>query len=269
MGKLREIKSFEKRFLEETIEIAAVTGSLGAGAGRGGKEVMWTASISLAAWKELHDDAPVVHEKTQLQWLVTDEEWKEKKFHIEPHSIVRLQVRKSDSSLMLVDILSADHKDPELQLVLEKELEPVYYLDEKLGKFELDKGLDWFEMETDWAGKPCFVYVDAQDEESQMKEALQTAYLLFQDPLSWDKKIKDYAASQLLELANDWLADFEDDAQPITKESFVQSITFESIHLYPGGTYEVFLQDGDMFGGHVIIVRGYQDATFESADIAG
>lgn len=51
MRKLIEKIKFRNRFSAEVLEIAAVTGASEVGAGKAGKDRMWTASIKLIAWR--------------------------------------------------------------------------------------------------------------------------------------------------------------------------------------------------------------------------
>ncbi len=46
-------------------------------------------------------------------------------------------------------------------------------------------------------------------------------------------------------------------------------ISLESLHAYPDGEFEVYCHDGDLFWGHVIIVSGNINGTFQDAHIAG
>ncbi|EEK78177.1 Conserved hypothetical membrane spanning protein [Bacillus cereus R309803] len=56
LSKSSEISRFENRFSENVIEIAAVTG-----ASKGGDNILWTASIDLIAWKDLHNNETITN----------------------------------------------------------------------------------------------------------------------------------------------------------------------------------------------------------------
>ncbi|MDZ4479287.1 hypothetical protein ORM29_14515 [Bacillus cereus] len=72
LSKSSEISRFENRFSENVIEIAAVTGALGIGASKGGDNILWTTSIDLIAWKDLHNNETIRKEDIRLAWLVDD-----------------------------------------------------------------------------------------------------------------------------------------------------------------------------------------------------
>ncbi|ATH91875.1 membrane protein [Bacillus glycinifermentans] len=270
MGRSRQIKQFEKRFRKEVIEVAAVTGPSGIGAGRADDDAMWRASIPLIAWKEPGNGKPAVQEELDLEWLADDDEWEKTGDLLEANAVVRLYARMGDQAMMLVKVADTDHQDEELQSILQKSLKPVYYEDEKLGTFELFKSVNVFEKDITWAGQNGKLYFDWDEDDRQMQASLETAHILFQDQAHWNAKIRAYAAEELVELANEWLQDNDEaEFEEITKKMFIELMELSSISVYPDGDFEVFFDDGDMFWGHSIIVSGHRNGTFESAEIAG
>lgn len=270
LSKASEISRFQSRFSEEVIEIAAVTGALGTSAGRAGNDELWTASIELIAWKILHNNEPVKREEIRIQWLVDDKEWQETRNMIDAYTIVKLQVRRGESSMMLVDLLDPVYKDNELERILDEAKKPVYYHDEILGEFTLEKGVNLFEKRTFWNSEECYLCFDLNEDTHIMKSALETAHTLFKEENEWDRKIRTYAAEELVELANDWLQeDDEAEIDEITKELFINSIKVTSISVDPDGEFAIYFSDGDMFSGHCIIVDGNVSGVFSGAEIAG
>ena len=257
LSKSSEISRFENRFSENVIEIAAVTGALGIGASKGGDNILWTASIELIAWKDLHNNETITKEDIRLAWLVDDAEWRKSKDILTANTVVSLQVRKSEYSLMLVKVLETPYKDDELEIILQDAMKPLFYHDEMLGVFELDKRVKTFEKRISWAGEECHLYFDWSEDKHMMKSALETAHALFKEQDEWKMKMEMYAAKELVELANEWLQD-DDEAEidEITKEMFINSITLSSLSVYSEGDFEIFFLDGDIFWGHSIIVSG-------------
>ncbi|UYZ38859.1 DUF2262 domain-containing protein [Clostridium beijerinckii] len=234
---------------------------------KGGKEELWRASINLIAWKDLNSGEPVVKEEVNLAWITDNEGLKEWQKIIKESSVIKLKLRKGEKSFMLVELVDADYKDKELENILVEELKPVFYEDELLGKFQLDKGIKVFETDITWAGEEGRLYFDLDNEEA-MEDSLKTAYELFENQKNWSNKIRAYAASELLDLANDWI-DEEDDIDEITEEMFIESLGLDTISVYPKGEFEIFFFDGDLFAGHCIIVSGNISGNLESAEIAG
>jgi hypothetical protein len=50
---------------------------------------------------------------------------------------------------------------------------------------------------------------------------------------------------------------------------FINSIKVTSISVDPVGDFTIYFSDGDMFGGHCIIVDGNVSGVFSGAEIAG
>ncbi|MBU5213801.1 DUF2262 domain-containing protein [Heyndrickxia oleronia] len=270
MSKTREKSQFESRFKEQVMEVIAVTGASGISAGRAGGNQMWNASIPLIAWKALGSNEPSIKEELRLEWLVDDEEWEKTRDLLGMNSIARLQVRKAEKSMMLVSVIEKDYRDDELEIILQESLKPVFYNDDVLGIFELNKGIKVFEKDISWAGEEGYLYFDWNEDRTVMHSALKTAYELFKEQDKWNRKIRGYAAEELVELANEWLEDNEEaEMNKITKEIFVGLMKLSSISVYPDGDFDLFFDDGDMFWGHSIIVTGNINGEFSSAEIAG
>lgn len=270
MSKLSERSRFESRFVENVFEVSAVTGALGVSAGRAGGNSLWTASIPLIAWRNSSPNEPIIRKELQLEWLVDDKEWEQSRDILKHNTVVRLQVRKGENSFMLVQILETNYKDDELEMVLQEEVQPVFYSDAVLGQFELDKRVKIFDKKVSWAGEEGNLSFDWDEDDNIMKSALKTAYVLFEKQDEWDEKIKMYAAEELVELANDWLQDDNElEIDEITKDIFISLLKLETISVNPDGDFDIYFFDGDMFWGHCIIVSGNINGDFVSAEIAG
>ncbi|KNH20466.1 membrane protein [Priestia megaterium] len=266
MSKFSEKKKFEKGFSEEVIDIAAVTGSVGIGAGMSSGETLWTASIDLIAWKSLEGNESVNKEEIQLRWLVDEEEVEKAMNLLQSNTVVKLQVRTGTDSMMLVNILEPEYEDGELETIVKESVKPVYYYDEILGKFTLEKSIKVFERNIAWANEQCELYFDWHKDENMIKSALKTAHTLFEEQDKWSQKIRMYAAAELVALANDWLQE-EDEIEEITKDMFMDFMSLDTISVYSEGDF--YFSDGDMFAGHSIVVEGNINGTFTRAQIAG
>lgn len=270
MSQFKETREFQKKFKKDIVEILAVTGASGVGAGNAGKDIMWNASIQLIAWREINSRGPVIKEKTRLEWLVDDKEWKTSSKILKANSIARLLVRRSEKSMMLVKVVELECKDNELEIILQESLKPVYFFDETLGKFKLDKTVNLFETKVRWANEEGNLYFDWDEDNLVMNASLNTAHVLFKDQENWNMKIREYASEELLGLANEWLQDNDEaNVNEITKDMIIALMKLDSISVQPEGDFEIFFFDGDMFWGHCIIVRGNTKGEFFSADIAG
>lgn len=91
-----------------------------------------------------------------------------------------------------------------------------------------------------------------------------------------DKEMRAFAAEELTENANDWLADSLEEgetAEEITEESFADRMVPECLSVFGIAEndigYDMYYGDNDMFWGHTIIVSGTPEDGIESADICG
>lgn len=265
-----EKKRFEERFEKDEIEIAVVTGAYGIGSGKAGRDILWTSSIDIVAWKDLNEDQSIREEEIRLEWLVDEEERIKTGNILTGNSIARIKVRKGERSIMLLSVLESEYKDQDLETVLEESLKPVFYNDDILGKFEMDKGIKTFGKEISWLEEDGELYFDWDEDENIMKRSLETAHNLFKDQAGWNDRIRKYACDKMLELANDWLEDNEEaTVDRITSEMFMNLMEFESLNVHDDGSFDFYFSDGDMFWGHCIIVEGNINGEFESAYIAG
>ena len=86
--------------------------------------------------------------------------------------------------------------------------------------------------------------------------------------------MRELAAKNLTELANNWLSQDEESARdpetaPITEEEFAQRILLTEVSVSPGGRFTAWYEDDDMFWGHVITVDGTLKKGPVDADIQG
>jgi hypothetical protein len=255
------MNSFERK---ET-DIAAVTGANGVSAGISQGDIKWTAMLSIIAWKDLGTQK-ILKERKTIVWPVDDKELAEYRSLINSNSIIRLLIKDIGDKFSLIRVISTDYDDDDLNHILNEALKPVYYDDDLLGRFTLDRRIETFTSPVIWAGEKGTLYFDYDKDESEMKLSLQTAHTLFEGQYLWSAKIKAYAAKELVDLANDWL--MENEAE-ITEEMFVNRINFDSMSVEPNGSFEIFYFDGDIFAGHSIIVNGNINGEFTSAEIGG
>lgn len=252
-------------FESNEMDIAAVTGAYGVAAVKSQGDIKWTATLDIIAWKDLSSQV-IWKEKKRIIWPVDDKELAEYRSLINSDSIVRLLIEDIGDSFSLIKVISTDYDDDDLNHILNEALKPVYYDDDLLGRFTLDRGIETFSNPVIWAGEKGVLYFNYDKDENEMKLSLQTAHTLFEGQYLWSAKIKAYAAKELVDLANDWL--MENEAE-ITEEMFVNRINFDSICVEPNGSFEIFYFDGDIFAGHSIIVNGNINGEFTSAEIAG
>ena len=263
----KQFKAFAAQFKPEELPILAVTGANGFGGGKAGKEKLWTASIGLTAWME--EDSPDIHRGEFVLSTVGDEQLLEVlRRRTRPDFIIKFRGRVSEDGkrLLLLDLPEPGF-DPDLEAILEEQKKPVTFWEEGLGTFTLNRQVDWFETEIQWLGAEISLVFDAEEDRA---EVLRKAKALLADAVSWDKRVREYAADELLELANDWAEQMEDEEpQEIAREQFMERMELESIEIRADGSFEFWFADGDLFYGHSIHVSGDMENGPDDAGMEG
>ncbi len=165
----------------------------------------------------------------------------------------------------IVKIIKRNVAEPRLEAIREKYLTPIT-IEDRAGTFCLNRKYEWFEGPIDWLGTPMEIILDKDSDSDTAEKALRTLHLFLDDAEKWDKVLRDYAARQLTELANDWRQ--EDDPE-ITEEEFSKRIGAPKFHIDDKGDFEAEYEDDDMFYGHWVVVYGDRDGTLKEAKIEG
>lgn len=244
----KQFKEFAAQFLPEELPILAVTGAAGFSGGRTGGEELWTASIGLTAWME--EDSPDIHRGEFLLSTVGDDQLLEILRQRAPRDfIIKCKARVSEDGrrLLLLDLPEPGF-DPDLKAILEEQKKPVTFWEEGLGTFTLNRQVNWFETEVDWLGTPISLVFD-QDE--NRADCVANARQLLAAANHWDRRVREYAADELLDCANDWAEEGE-----VTREQLMERMELESIEVREDGSFEFWFGDGDLFFGHAIHVSG-------------
>ena len=263
----QQFKAFAAQFQPEELTVLAVTGANGFGGGKTRGENLWTVSVGLTAWME--EDSPDIHRGEFVLSTIGDEQLLEVlRRRVQPDFIIKFRGRVSeDGKRLLLLNLPEPGFDPDLKAILEEQKKPVTFWEEGLGTFTLNRQVDWFETEVDWLGGQISLVFDAGEDRA---DTLQNAKALLADAASWDKRVREYAAGDLLVSANDWAEQLEDEEpQEITREQFMERMELESIEIRADGSFEFWFADGDMFYGHSIHVSGDMENGPDDASMEG
>lgn len=277
-----EIEKFEQQFQQEEMEITVLMKDSCHGASVNGDwlipSVTYVASIDNATGE-------LSRKEGRIQWIIKKQpDNKGWGYDFTQYGIYRLLVRKSipkelsgnqseilNNRYMLLKILEEDvHNDKLLEL--KEYLKRPVTIDSQFGTFTLQRLYSWFACDMDWCGKKVSVTLEADEDcEETAKVAMETFLRIAKDKVEFDKKSKEYAADQLLELANDWLEDDDSEDKPneITRELFIDSIEISEICVNSDGSITLYYLDGDLFWGHAIEICIEEDGTYTDANIAG
>jgi len=158
---------------------------------------------------------------------------------------------------------NVDHK--ELEDFLVKRNEPVIYESSVLGKFELDRRLDWYEGKADWDGNTIDIFLNGELKKIDITE--KNAISILKDQQEWNLFIKSKICEELLKLKNEnWL---EEGENPLTADEFISKIYLESIAFNDTDVFQMYFNDGDIFWGHAITIETDFNKIVEHIGIEG
>lgn len=281
-------ESVNKRFHSEEKEFLVMTINGASGSYCNGEDY-WNKSIDILGYIEI-ESGRTSNIKSCLDWSVED--FKSDNNFKNGGIIYRIKGRLPKlldgepwinneyrmSSIYVTEIISDNEKNDFLENLLAEYRKEVSVNSKVLGKLILNKDLEQYETENDieWCGGMVGISIIEDDE---INKCLPIAEDFYNNRQEWDRKIREYAAEQLTELANDWLTDeyYSDDDDEeenenfpeITEKEFAERIMICDISFYGDGDFTVYYADDDMFAGHSVVVHGNIETGFESAGIEG
>nr|MDE6425803.1 DUF2262 domain-containing protein [Ruminococcus sp.] len=189
-----------------------------------------------------------------------------------------LEKSENPKKIYLTEITSGKEKNEFFYNLLTEHNKEVSVNSEILGKVVLNKNYDWYEGNAYWCGSESPFSINLENPDDDITEILRLVEDFYKNQSEWDRKLREFSASQLTELANDWLEDeyYEEDGeetepiQKITEKDFSERISINSIGFDMNGNFSVYYNDDDMFWGHSIVIYGnIKTGEFESAEIIG
>ena len=230
------------------------------------------------------DTGKVSTKEERLDWPVTDEERHSDKGwgRFQNEQICRLKIRrmKEEWAKDLVvqpwcisEVVKAHEDCPELQAVLDEYHKPVVIQDQVLGELTLDKDYDTFEGEIQWCGKDVSLSLEVNAESKpSWTRARSAAKKLLADCDTWDKAMRELAAKNLIELANNWLSQDEEnprnpETDPITEDELARRISLTSLSVTSGGSFTAWFDCDEMFTDHAVTVYGSLKKGLKTANI--
>jgi hypothetical protein len=222
---------------------------------------------------------PVQRQALRLQWPgLSRAELDARCAGISPWSVVRFRVDAlppaADSDPTATPTVDGSElagvEDAALTELARLLQQPVVLDDPLFGRLTLDRSLGRFEAATSWRGQAAQLSIPAAGE--ALSEARATAAALWAKADSWDAQLRACAVEHLLPLKNSTWRD-EDEAgqlEPLlTEAAFAARLTLESIEVEEGGDFLIYFDDGGLFVGHLIEVRGSLDGGCTTAGLVG
>lgn len=245
----QEYKAFAADFPGEETDILAVTGGSSLDTEQSGEGGLWRISMGLTAWKDEYTQE-LRQGEGRLEAIVDDNLLEHLRARLPRDFLIRATVRPSeDGTRFLMTDLPKPAFDPELKAILEEQKTPVTLEADGLGTFTLSRTMNWFQAEVDWVGQPIQLIFD-QDENQD--DSLAAARTLMGDREDWDRRVREFAARQLLDQINDAV---QEDG-PVTEEQLLDGLEAESVQVFANGAVEFWLHDEELLWGRAIHVSG-------------
>jgi len=256
--------------IEKEKEIIALINSKGTFASKitSENESSLVANVELIAYIDCMTNE-LIKSNSKVEWPITTKDInKNFIYNIEKYHIYHLKVKELDpNNFLLVDVLERDLENHLLKETLKEcEQKAVIVIEEPdLGKFTLDKNLKAFISQMDWLNPKKQINVSLNIDENSRLKALEkvggffnTLEKLVANKKEWDKKLKIYAAENLIDLANELRKNLKGMFKfiKIWKWRFIGKIELINLDINPNGEFIATFDDKKLFVGHKIIING-------------
>lgn len=256
--------------IEKEKEIIALINSKGTFASKitSENESSLVANVELIAYIDCMTNE-LIKSNSKVEWPITTEDInKNFIYNIEKYHIYHLKVKELDpNNFLLVDVLERDLENQLLKETLKEcEQKAAIVIEEPdLGKFTLDKNLKAFISQMDWLNPKKQINVSLNIGENSRIKALEKVGAFFNtleklvgNKKDWDKKLKIYAAENLIDLANELRKNLKGMFKfiKIWKWRFIGKIELINLDINPNGEFIATFDDKKLFVGHKIIING-------------
>ncbi|MDX1963583.1 MAG: DUF2262 domain-containing protein [Pirellulales bacterium] len=255
----------------EPIEIVGVVQPPGPGGGKNDNEELWSLIVIVHPWK--HEGGLLDSRRLRLvQNGFTDDQLRQSMASIKPYSVMRARVRLFEHSpnmflsAEVIEVRNRNDPDTELHAIASEQQKPIVLKHPLLGQLTFERGYNSFQAKLTLAEEPIRLRVDA-DGEAPDPATLSIAEQFWKENADWDRRLREFAAARLIELKNDtWLQEGE---KPLTEAEFIKKLIPNSIGFDPPDGFTIYYDDGDIFWGHAIEIRGTLSIGPQSAEITG
>lgn len=273
-------KDFENRFIDEETELLFLTLESSGGGTVCGNDVI-KPSLNFVAAVDL-STGELYNEKGRLEWLfMKSADQKGWGFDFKKYNIYHIKARKNipvkleenmlktlNNCYMITEVIDDGKSDPRLEELKESYSKPVYIDDPKLGRFTLNRQFSNFEGSVNWLGKNCTVFIELDEEDSDTaNKAFSHLKDICSDAENWDIKFRKYAAEELIDLANDWLYEVDEE---INEEELFEELYISALAVCPDGKLTLYYhEDKEIFGDHAVQISANINSEFFDVEIVG
>lgn len=277
--KKKSIKDFMEEYETEELERLVLVKS-SVSAIKTCLEKYWTANIEILAMADVCT-GELVSDSCYLNWPLTDAEEQTNEYsnRFSEGGIYRVLVRMNKreeirlKSWYVTKVLEENVSCPALEEVWKEYSKPVVIEDEVIGTLTMNKEVNVFKGRCKWSDKEISVILEVNpNSKATWTKSRNVMKNLIREQDKWDKVLRQFAAEQMTEMANEWLKDDADqntDTDLITEEEFAGRIVLKEITVGSGGHFTAWYEDDDIFWGHSIAVEASLKKGPQSADIEG
>ena len=252
--------------------VTGVVSPLGPSASQAGQNAPWIGAVTLVAWRS--DDGPVEVSSLRIEHPLGDsaatrESWMQS---FRPRTVVRFRISGAVRTKGLHPFAEFTEylgkaEDSELLKAADPILNPPDFVDADLGRFVADLRLpELFNGTATWLGEPVDLTLSTRTRDD-LPDCAATAKQLLKDAARWQTEAEKTIIDNLYEL---WVEEWRPKEAPIlSRRDFADRLTKPAITIYEGGEFEMEFGDGDLFGGHWILVPGSLEEGIEDAGLAG
>lgn len=216
----------------------------------------------IAVWN-MQADKPE-HSFGELIWIEKDIPLIHK-FHFKGMQAYHVRVRKSKKFQKHYMVCSMEKVTGERFERLKEEAQKPITITGQLGTFEWNKELLYFKGEIDYLGETRNIWLNTDNGELMADSQLERLNGIYRQLEKWDLEIKEFAAEDLLELANEW----REDRDEITKEEFIQRIGTPDITINADMSMVFTFDCDEMFTDHAIEIYVDENDNITGSDIVG
>lgn len=142
------------------------------------------------------------------------------------------------------------------------------FIETEYGVLEFSTQYTWYEGNLTIDDKPIYVLIDMPEGNDTGVDSFGVFERVAKNLALIDETCREYSADELLDGANDWRADSDEEGE-YSRAEFMDLMELESFCINKDGSYQLGYADGDMFWGHSIMVDINVEGEIEYADIAG
>ncbi len=216
----------------------------------------------IAVWN-MQADKPE-HSFGKLMWIEREIPVMHK-FHLRKMQAYHVRVRKNKNNQKCYMVCDIKKVTGERFEMLKKEAQKPITINSPFCKFEWNKEFLLFEGEMDYLGEMCNIELKTDNGELVADSQLERLCGICRQLEKWDSEVKEFAADDLLELANEW----REDRDEITKEEFIQRIGTPGIIINADGSIVFTFDSDEMFTDHGIEIYIDENDNITGSDIVG